>query len=536
MLFLWSSCITADKYNKKRADPIAVKKLIKDVDFVQRNLYKRHPDFDYYTSKKVLDFKFDSLRKTITKPLTSHDFYLRIAPVLAAVHQGHMGMLPQPRRVNKERSEYLDDMGAAPLSQLQFVEIDGKIYVKYNNSDDTSLAVGDQLISINGLSVEKVKSMYFKTLTSDGYNKTGLNMFFARRLNTFYNEELGPIDSGKFEFLKPSGTYTTTIYRKSKDSEEKESTKKTKHIKVKESDTLDISKSDTLKTDSTLAKAKPKFTEKSIYGFDKMRNEYVRNLKFYEKDSSVAYLSISGFMEGKYKKAYQKLFDSIRDAESEFLILDLRDNPGGRAAEIVELFRYFTDTSFKMYSPTKVSSRTSMLRAGLYKRTPKLAWPFLTLFYPYYAIQRFVNTHKGKDGNLYYYGLSGTRWKTEKSTSFKGKVYLLVNEGSFSAACLFISRMTALPNVTIVGTETGGDFNGTVAGVLPVERLPNSKISWRLGLMHIRPINRTTLKGRGIIPDKEMGLTLSDLRSGKDSILDWVLSDIAQKEKVPIEK
>ena len=50
---------------------------------------------------KQLNFKFDSLRNAIQKPMTSKVFYFAISPIVAAVHQGHMSMSPVSKRFSK---------------------------------------------------------------------------------------------------------------------------------------------------------------------------------------------------------------------------------------------------------------------------------------------------------------------------------------------------------------------------------------------------------------------------------------------------
>jgi C-terminal processing protease CtpA/Prc len=45
--------------------------------------------------------------------------------------------------------------------------------------------------------------------------------------------------------------------------------------------------------------------------------------------------------------------------------------------------------------------------------------------------------------------------------AFKGKIYVMINGGSFSASSLISSNLK-LKRVTFVGEETGGAFNGTV--------------------------------------------------------------------------
>lgn len=523
---LFSSCVSVERYNEKRAQPISVKKLQKDIDFVQKNLYARHPDYDYYTPKSVLDERFDSLRKAINRPMATNEFFVHISPVIASVHQGHMATMPAPRKVSRERKKYLKSKGAGPLQQFDYQWEADHLYIIKNKSEDSTIRKGWELLAINDLEVQDIYTKYARTFSSDGYNQTAMPGFFARRVPTFYNEELGPLDSLSYTFKTDKGDRIVKEIRRAGKNPAAKTT-------VADSLKHEVVKNDTAKTDTAVLaqkeheklkaqKEKEEQSKKVLYGYDKTKKEYIRSLKFYG-DSTLAYLKIGQFGEGRYKKAYARLFDSIKNAGSEVLVLDLRDNPGGRAMEITELYKYFADSAFKIYAPSKVSSKASLLNAGFYSRMPKAIWPFFSIYYPFYAVHRFVNTKKYADGNYYYAGLNGNKWKEPHENAFTGKVYLLVNGGSFSAACLMASRLSVLPNVTIVGEETGGDFNGTVAGIMPILHLPHSNIIWRIGLMHVRPLNRTDVRGRGIFPDQVFNQSVQDIVAGKDRALDWIL-------------
>jgi C-terminal processing protease CtpA/Prc len=94
---------------------------------------------------------------------------------------------------------------------------------------------------------------------------------------------------------------------------------------------------------------------------------------------------------------------------------------------------------------------------------------------------------------------------------------------------LLAATLKANKEVTFVGDETGGGFNSTVAGVLPILTLPNSKLPWRLGLMDIKTTNQTDVFGHGIFPDKEIIPTLQDKIDNKDPEMEWILNDIKSK-------
>ena len=70
-------CASGKKNNLRMNTELSVDEMKKDVKFVERKLFNMHPDVDLYISEEALHKKFDSLSKTITKPLKPNDFYLK---------------------------------------------------------------------------------------------------------------------------------------------------------------------------------------------------------------------------------------------------------------------------------------------------------------------------------------------------------------------------------------------------------------------------------------------------------------------------
>ena len=119
--------------------------------------------------------------------------------------------------------------------------------------------------------------------------------------------------------------------------------------------------------------------------------------------------------------------------------------------------------------------------------------------------------------------------KKANATNFKGKIYVLINGGSFSASSIISSNLKGSKRATFVGEETGGAFNGTVAGKMPLIEMPNSKLNVRMGLMACIPVYKTDVEGHGIYPDQEISPTLDDRIKGNDPEMNWILSDIVFK-------
>ena len=95
---LLTSCVSVKKHNAKHEILIAPEKLKQDVDFSYKKLQKLHPNLYWYISKKSLDYKFDSLKATINRPLKPNEFYRKLAPVISQIKEGHLRLVPLEKR------------------------------------------------------------------------------------------------------------------------------------------------------------------------------------------------------------------------------------------------------------------------------------------------------------------------------------------------------------------------------------------------------------------------------------------------------
>lgn len=510
------SCTSVEKYNAKIAEPIAADKLQKDINYTQHKLEKLYPNLYGYISKEKLDFKFDSIRKVVDKPMTSQDFYFLIAPIIASVRQGHMTMTPVLKRVSKKDAKRYKEDG--PISQFGFEWEKNKFYVIKNKFKKKDIKLGTEVVSINGITPQSIFQKYRKTTTSDGFNETYIRKGFNKRFSMYMTNEIGINDSLTYVFKQKDSLFTEVISRNKKISKSASKTSE----KSKDSTISDAKKP------FDKAKFKIEKKRKKVYGYDYLKKEYVKTLRFFDSDATTAMLKIKNFTDGQYKSAYNAIFDSLQKHNIQNLIIDVRDNPGGRVSDAVNLYSHLTDKNFTILQPAIVTSKTSLWKLGLFRNIPIIAYPFAAVFYPFYMGFSTLRTTKNADGS-YQYKLVGSKEKKPSDNNFKGKIYVIINGGSFSATCILSSSLKSNPNVTFVGEETGGAFNGTVAGIMPVVKLPNSKIPLRLGLMDIKTINQTETKGRGIFPDKEIIQTVEDKIQNKDPELEWILNDIKAK-------
>lgn len=95
--------------NRQRKSYIQPEDLKSDVDFARKKLEALHPNLYWYISKKDLDFKFDSLKNTINKPLTPIQFYFKLQPVISQIREGHLTLRIPDKKYSRKYLANLKD-------------------------------------------------------------------------------------------------------------------------------------------------------------------------------------------------------------------------------------------------------------------------------------------------------------------------------------------------------------------------------------------------------------------------------------------
>jgi len=505
-------CVSVNKYNSQINNLRNVKDLKSDVEYVEHKLEKLHPDLYHYIPKKDLEYKFDSLKSSLTAPMTSYDFYFKLSPVIASIRQGHTQTIPLIKKLKYHEKKIANSKGTSPLVQFDFELFDNKLYIVKNYSNDSSIKAGTEVLNINGVRPMDIIEKYSRTLTSDGYNTTFIPRRFGKGFSRYLYYEQGIQDSVVCLLNYKDTLRSITLKRpvKIKNSEDKKS--KEQLVKDKDIDRKEKQK-------------------RKLLGYDPIKKIYSKQLIFPVKDSSIAIFKIMDFMKGNYTKFYKKSFQLLKSVHTKTIIIDLRDNGGGHIREINTLYSYLADTSFRLINKSQVVSKTSLWDFGYYNGKELWEKVIQTIFLPVVLevdIFTYLKIRKGED-QKYYFALKESKLTHVKSNRFKGKVYVLINGGSFSASSLLSTNLKESGRAFFVGQETGGADNGCVAGIMPLRTLPASKLILRFGLLGCQTPYVSKMDGRGIFPDKEITPTLTDRLNGTDPELDWVLNDVKEK-------
>ena len=499
------SCQSVKQYNKKLATPVQPEYLKQDVDYTYKKLQELHPKLYWYITKEKLEYKFDSLKQTINQPLDAKGFFDKLAPVVADIKEGHLRLsVPEQRFTSKELTKLNEQKGL--FSRMNYAVDKNRLFVLDNAEKFANIKVGTEILEIDGTPVADYLARYQRYINSDGFNNTYQKYSLARRWSTFFTIEKGILDSVK---IKTSYNKTTKEFYLSRQQKTKEEKQQEKIIMT------------TLKNDDAM----------KIKDFNPITKSYNRDLQFLTKDSSVAYMKINTFSGKLARTFYKKSFNKIKETKSDYLILDIRNNLGGSLSEIQHLYSYLSLEKFKFIDDIEIENMNSLFQADYINQLPNLLKPLGILSYPFYTIGNIASVKK-VDGKSYLRNNTIFTRKRPQKNNFKGKIYVLINGSSFSASAIIAAKLKNDNRAILVGEETGGANDGTVAGRFSTITLPHSKLELPIGIMLISPNITPTNTMKGVTPHHNIPVTAFDILQKKNREMDWIKQDIGKNKNL----
>ncbi|QDW23954.1 hypothetical protein FFJ24_003565 [Pedobacter sp. KBS0701] len=440
-----------DQMTKQLYQPSAFKK---DIDLVQTTLKREHPNLYLYISKKKLDYKFDSLRKTIVKPLTPIALYVKLLHVISSIGDGHLKIeLDHAKLTPQDIAILKKPLLQHPIYQFEYYVTGNRLFIAKNISADPAILKGTEILSINSVSAARLIDSLNGYITADGYNTT-----FKRYLMNHSG-----LFAERYRFLFPDNKR------------------------------LDIS----LKSSGNPREIKLEAQQKK--GFDSTGVAMLPSTEYRRLtvDSNIAYIKLRHFNIGPEYAGYQDIFADIEKRKLKTLVIDLRGNPGGNLVWPARFYSHLIDSPRYFY------------------RLPE-------------EIKKQKQLYNNQKIRVWVDKISGSAFELimPHQFTFKGKVYVLIDGGTFSAGSLLAANLKTLKNVTFVGEETGGSKNVWTALTLKSLTLPASQLLLRYGTLPAFFGDLTSIDGRGLMPDVPVTYQMEDYLSVRDLELDWVLKDI----------
>ena len=406
--------------------------LQEDLEFLSKKITTIHPLFLDKKELKTWEYKLSNVKEALADSLTISEFYISIAVFVSTIYDEHTGVnMPFDQRIKYSKA----DGTSFPF----FVEIkNNAIYNTFYCGNDSTLFKGkEKLQSINGIESAQIIQKMMKLFggKSIATKEKAIAQYFRFYLWMFYGFE----DDYEIVYKNDQNT-------------------------IQKITVPGVSSSDFQRN----IKRKPKETLKR---FDLQINT--------EQGTAIMKIKTFSDLDGFCAFA-QKAFAAIQTQNIENLVIDIRDNGGGRSIVVDSLLNYITNKEYTQYK--RIETRISQELKEHYK----VKYPDRMEWINQYPINELVSQE------------TKLKKPIAKKHRFNGNLYLLTNNTSFSAAATFAGVFKELKLGKIIGEETGGKIE--YFGDYWFMRTPNTKISF-----YIAPKKFTQFGGdnaeNGVLPD-----------------------------------
>lgn len=454
-VFLWTGSLQASE--KK----FPISQLKADFSLFKQALKEAHPGLYRYNTKERIDSLFIQTGRQINRPMTQQKFYQLLLPVVVQLKCGHTKLHPE--------SNWSDQYfwGSEKVFPLRLYFQDHRAYVLGSYDDRLWVPAGAEVMTINNQPVAEIIDTLLTGFFSDGNNTSFKYLEMGKFFSAYYANLIESPDSFAITLRKEDGLTDRKL--------------------------------------PAIPRTKIDHYEKQLAAQHPAPEPY--SLEFIS--DSVAKLTIFSFWrESKglsYRRFLKRSFAQINDKGIRHLIIDIRDNEGGKDKRGALLLSYLMDRQFSYYDRMEAASkkRYSFARDAILPR--------------FYGILRMLITQTNSGAFLWKYSKNLKVQKPQRHP-YTQKVYVLTNGASFSVSAEFAAVTHYLKRAIFIGQETGGGYYGNNSGTFVIVPLPNSRLVMGIPMLaYYTAVNDYPYIDRGLIPDYEVVL------DGNDIALDFTL-------------
>jgi len=447
-----------------------------DFDLMRKALEEAHAGLYRYSSKPEMDRVFDAERAKLNRPLTKPEFLTVLVETLAQIRCGHTGLTPD--------EETQKEVAAARMFPLGIMVEGRRLMVRSNDTaGDKTIRPGMEIVEINGRKTADILTRILPKLATDGDIETGKWMRLQASFPRSY-----------WLFFEQANDFTVKI----RDAAGKTVTAKL--AGVADSDRKKNTSQNALNAELQAGLGKLQWSKDNLA------------LRFL-KDPEIAQVRIGGFGGNDYAKWMEETFKTLREKGTRTLIIDLRGNGGGNDMYGAMLVSYLTDKSFRYFDHIDVKTISPSFKEHSdwrADREPRLRELMMPNPVGGYLVPPALHP--------------GVAEQPPGKYPFLGKVFVLIDGGTFSTAADFCAVTHHLKRATFIGEETGGGYYGNNSGMQTIVTLPNSKMRIRVPMYgYWNAVPGYDGKRRGTRPDHVVETKVANLLRGVDEQLELAL-------------
>ncbi|MES2764184.1 MAG: S41 family peptidase [Bacteroidota bacterium] len=432
-------------------------------------LEKMHPDLYWHVTKVEFEKEYTTLLNGITGEKTAYQFAYYVRDLIALIRCGHTAISSPPFTTEIKKNNL-------PSLPFNVKVIEDKLYIKDNFTEDDSFKTGTEIISINGVKANDLLNEYLPKVQNDGFNKQAEIGWVEFYFKMFTDFKFDFPSSYVMEVRSPNGT-----------------------LALKNAISLDLPLNELNKDNPSL--------------------KIIDSLK-------TALLTFPTFENETWRTFLDPSFKKIKNKKIENLIIDMRNNLGGRDLYSTNLYAYLSLVPYDWYK--RIEMRLDSLNDPFLKYgeldTTQLR-PFVGKNY----LKKMSNGNYIVDKKAHAI-TAGAPLRPYGKFNFKGKIFILINERTSSTAAAFCAINHFNKRATIIGRETGGGYCGNTGGMYFILNLPNTKTKVVIPIMRLYNAMDNCESQGGLKPDYEIKPNIADLNQKNDREMDFTL-DLIRKQK-----
>ncbi len=419
-----------------------------DLRFLRANMEKYHPGLQEYNPE--FSRQADSLINTIgADSMTLFAYFGLVTQLIAKGNEGHYSIGNWADTVH---SGFMRN--AYKYLPMNLRVLNGELYVWDCFAEGVPLKRGDRILAFNGEETSQLLQSMYRFISSDGHIRTNMEYRLSAGFSWMYYLYIGRPEGFTIEYrAKENGKQDVVRVPALTRQQMVENAQKMREAAARQ----------TVENPSG---------EQAVYEINYRNKTAFLTLRSFDR-SMVEQNKI------KAAKLYKTIFSDLAARQVEHLVVDLRDNTGGRNEFAYEMLPYI------LKKPVK----------GVFKTS--------------YSWEGKAKTYKIPAKN---------------KRAFSGKIYVLVNRNTFSAGASLARYLREYGGAITIGEEAGGRYEGFVAGSEQTVFLPNTNI--RIGIPRYNfkfgdsTIQQT--RNRGLIPEHVVSYSIEDLIENRNLALEMV--------------